>query len=215
MELTTPAGEVFNAYVTGPADAKRGVLILHDWWGMLDYNQECANYFKGLGYYAMAIDLYEGCHPSNTKEAGELMRSIDQETVNRKLHSALNFLKAPDRKLAVLGWSFGGLQAQHAAVNHPELVDALVLYYCRIAFDKQNVKNLRAPVLGIFAEAERAWPDKQVALENLMAGFDKILECHSYDADHGFANPDSARYDLDATEAAREVTLAFLDKYLR
>jgi len=69
-------------------------------------------------------------------------------------------------------------------------------------------------VLGIFAEAERTWPDKQVALENLMAEFDKILICQSYDADHGFVNPDSVKFDDQATEHSRDITVNFLNKYL-
>ncbi len=214
LTLTTEAGETFDAYLLGSNKAKRGILIIHDWWGLQDYNKACANYFHELGCQALAIDLYEGHHPENTKEAGEYMRSINQEAANRKLRTALQSLHKKGRKLAVLGWSFGGVQAQYAAVENPDLVQALVLYYCRIVLDKQNVQALQAPMLAIFAETERTWPDKQMALENLMLEFDKTLECHSYDADHGFANPESLHYDPEVTEEARQVTLEFLNKYL-
>jgi len=214
LQLKTEADEIFDAYMIGSENAKRGILVIHDWWGLLDYNKDCANHFDSLGCQALVVDLYEGYHPENTKEAGEYMRSIDQEVANRKLRTALQTLHKPNRKLAVLGWSFGGLQAQYAAVENPDLIDAVVLYYCRIVLDKQNVKNLKAPILAIFAETERTWPDKQMALENLMLEFDKTLECHSYDADHGFANPESVRYDDEVTEDARKVTLDFLEKHL-
>ncbi len=214
LQLKTQAGEVFDAYLMGKDEAKRGVLVIHDWWGLQDYNKDCAHYFDSLGCQALVIDLYDGYHPKNTKEAGEYMRSIDQQVANRKLRMALQTLHKSGRKLAVLGWSFGGLQAQYAAVENPDLIHAVVLYYCRIVLDRQNVKNLNAPVLAIFAETDRTWPDKQMALENLMLEFDKPFECHSYDADHGFANPESVRYDPEATEEARQVTLAFLNKHL-
>lgn len=214
MELTTTTGEVFDIYIAGPKGATKSVLIIHDWWGVLDYNREWATQFAQKGYRAMVIDLYDGYHPKDVKEAGEYMRSIDQEVANRKLYTALNFLQAPNRKIATLGWSFGGLQAQQAALQNPDKVDAVVLYYCRIIFDRQNVANLRGAVLAIFAETERTWPDKQVALEHVMSELDKPLVCYSYDADHGFANPESPRYDSEVTEEAWQATINFLNKQL-
>ena len=214
MELTTTAGEVFDTYVAGPEKATKSVLIIHDWWGILDYNREWADQFAQKGYRAMVIDLYDGYHPKDVKEAGEYMRGINQEIANRKLQTALDFLQASKRKVATLGWSFGGLQAQQATLHNPDKVDATVLFYCRIIFDRQNVVNLHGPVLAIFAETERTWPDKQVALEHVMSELDKTLVCYSYDADHGFANPDSPRYDSEVTEEAWQMTVSFLDKYL-
>jgi carboxymethylenebutenolidase len=214
MELTTTAGEVFNVYIVGAEEATKSVLIIHDWWGVLDYNREWANQFAQKGYRAMVIDLYKGYHPKNVKEAGEYMRSIDQEVANQKLQTALNFLKTPHCKVATLGWSFGGLQAQQATLKNPEKVDATVLYYCRIIFDRQNAINLRGAVLAIFAETERTWPDKQVALEHVMSELDKTLVCYSYDAGHGFANPDSPHYDSEVTEEAWQMTVNFLDEFM-
>lgn len=213
MQLTTHENESFDVYLVGDENAERGVLILHDWWGMLDYNKDCADHFQDLKCQALVIDLYDGKHPQNTKEASEYTHSLDQDVLNRKISTALNYLKRDDRKIAVLGWSFGGLQAQYAAINFPDLVDVLVLYYCRIVLNKQNIDSLNVPVLAIFAETEPTWPDKQAALESLMSSADKVLECHSYDADHGFANPDGIRYDDVATEEAREVVLDFLNRY--
>ncbi len=202
-------------YITGPEEATKAVLIIHDWWGLLDYNREWANEFAKLGYRAMVVDLYNGYHPVDTKKAGEYMRNIEIDVIHSKLQSALCSLQAPNRKVAILGWSFGGLQAQHAALQNPDMVDAVVLFYCRIILDKHNATTLKGPVLAIFSETERTWPDKQVALENAMIEANKILECHSYDADHGFANPDSPRYDSEVTQEAWKVTAAFLDQYLK
>jgi carboxymethylenebutenolidase len=214
MELTLPTGDVFKIYLTGPSDAKKGMLIIHDWWGMLEYNCQWADYFGNKGYRAMVIDLYEGHHPQDVKKAGEYMRSLNQNVNNSKLETALTALQASNRKVAVLGWSFGGLQAQHAALQNPEKVNALILFYCRIILDKRNVSRLNCPVLSIFSETERTWPDKQVSLEQVMSEGNKILQTQSYDADHGFVNPDSPRYDNEIAEETQQLTATFLDKYL-
>jgi carboxymethylenebutenolidase len=214
MELTTPAGEVFNTYLVGPEQATKAILILHDWWGMLDYNREWANQFAQLGYRAMVADLYNRHHPADVRAAGEYMRNLNQEVNQRKLHTALTMLKKPNCKVGLLGWSFGGLQAQYAACQYPHLVDALVLYYCRIIINKHNAMALNCPILGIFAEMERTWPDKQASLEHALTEANKVFECYSYDADHGFVNPDNLRYDSEITEEAWRVTVTFLEKYL-
>ncbi|OQW95676.1 MAG: hypothetical protein BWK79_01665 [Beggiatoa sp. IS2] len=214
MDFTTPEGEVFSTYIVGHEQATKGILIIHDWWGLLDYNREWADRFAAAGYRAMVIDLYNGRHPVDTKEAGDFVRTLDQEVVDRKIKTALQALQMPQRKIAVLGWSFGGVQAQHAILQNPEWVNAMVLYYCRIILDKSKATPLNGPILAILAETERTWPDRQAALEHIMSEAKKVLECHSYDADHGFVNPDSLRYDSEATESAWQVTLAFLNKHL-
>lgn len=214
MELTTPAGETFNIYLVGPEQAAQAILIIHDWWGMLNYNRQWADRFANAGYRAMVIDLYNDYHPVDVKEAGEYMRSLNQVVNQRKLSTALTTLQAPGRKIGILGWSFGGVQAQQAMLNNPDLVDAIAIYYCRIILDKHNVNPLKCAVLAIFAETERTWPDKQASLEHAMAETNNILDCYSYDADHGFANPDSHHYDSEVTEAAWQVTQKFFGKHL-
>ncbi|MDY7094371.1 MAG: dienelactone hydrolase family protein [Acidobacteriota bacterium] len=215
MALTTPVGETFETYTFGSEQATQGVLIIHDWWGLRDYNIQWAEQFAQLGFRALVIDLYEGRQPVDAKEAGECMRNVVQEVANRKLQTALQQLQAPQRKIAVLGWSFGGLQAQHAVLHNPEYVDAIVLFYCRIILNKQNATVLKGPVLAIFSETERSWPDKQTALEYAMTDAGKTLTCYSYEAEHGFANPQSPHYDSEITEETWQLTVDFLNQWLR
>lgn len=214
MQLSTLTGESFDTYVAGNKHATKGILIIHDCWGMLAYNCEWADAFAKLGYRALVVDLYAGHHPETIKAAGDYMRHLDQAAANRKLETALRALHAPQRKIAVLGWSFGGLQAQHIALQCPELVHALIFFYCRVLLERHTIKAFNAPTLAIFSETEATWPDKQAGLEAVMAEAGKIIECHSYDADHGFVHPDSLRYDADVTENAWHVTVNFLNKYL-
>jgi len=215
MKLTTSTGETFDVYLAGSETANKAILILHDWWGLLDYNKAWAEHFAQHGYQSLVIDLYEGHHPNDSKAAGEYMRNLDQIVLDRKIAKALTYLQKPQRKIAILGWSFGGLQAQYAALNHSDSVDAIALYYCRIILTQQNVEKLNnCAVLGIFSETERTWPDKQVTLETILGETNNKFKCYSYEADHGFANPDSPRYDEDVTEEALQVTLQFLDLIL-
>ncbi len=214
MQLTTASNIAFEAHVAGPEDAKRGLLIIHDWWGIKHYNHHWADRFGELGYRTLVVDLYDGRNPLDPAEAGEIMRSIDQDEADDILHTGVEYLQAPQRKLATLGWSFGGTQAMHATLLYPEAISATVMFYSRVITDINQLQKLHGPVLAIFAEHERTWPDKQERFEQAMAEAGKRLECASFDADHGFVNPDSPRYKSDAASASWRITVEFLDRYL-
>ncbi len=212
--LKTNLHESFEVYVTGPNYARSGILIIHDFWGVKDYNLLWAERFGELGYRAAVLDLYDGQRPSSQQEAAATMRAVDQAVAGRKMTTALEHLKTPDRKVAVLGWSFGGMQSQRAALQAPETVAATVFFYSSVITDPAELAGLRGPVLGIYAESERNWPQKQQSFEAAMTAAGCLTESVSFSAGHGFANPESPRYDADATRTAWRKTLEFLTRHL-
>jgi carboxymethylenebutenolidase len=214
LEIETPSGISFEIYVRGPEDASKGVLIIHDWWGLRSYNRQWVGHFAELSYRAAVVDLYDGQVPSDPGDAGQIMRSIDQDQANEKLSTALNFLKTANRKVATLGWSFGGMQALRASLLDADVVAATVMFYSRIISDPEVLKALRSPVLAIFSENERTWQEKKEKFQRAMKLAGKQLEVASFPADHGFANPDSEHHDAEATQASWKLTLDFLDKHL-
>ena len=70
--------------------------------------------------YEVITDLYDGEHAHDAQEAGEMMRGLDQEVTDRKLLTALAWLKGSGRRVAVLGWSLGGHQALQTTILEPE-----------------------------------------------------------------------------------------------
>lgn len=215
MELVTTQNEPFEVHTCGMKSNDKALLILHDWWGVLEYNLEWAENFATEGYHVAVPDLFDGYHPADTKTAGEYTRSLEQACITRKLVRALDFLhEGKNRKVAILGWSFGGLQAQHAILNEPDKVNALLLFYCRIIFKADNIKQVNCPLLAFFSESERTWPDKQQDLEQTAGLHDIYLETYSYEADHGFANPNSPRYDADVSAETKTLAIEFLHRHL-
>jgi carboxymethylenebutenolidase len=214
MQLTSRLGDTIDCYSAGNEKADNAILIIHDWWGIKPYNREWADRLAGLGYRALVIDLYNGENPADAQEAGEMMRNIDQEAADAKLLTALEYLNEAHQKVAVLGWSFGGLQAQYATLLDPQSVAATVFYYCRVISGEESVSTLQGPVLGIFSETERTWPEKQEKWIAAMDAAGKSYEFQSYNADHGFVNPESPRYDKDATDQSWQLTVDFLQRNL-
>jgi len=101
-----------------------------------------------------------------------------------------------------------------ASLFDTQAVNATIVAYCRMETDIQSLRCLNGPVLAIYAEQERNWPEKQHDFEAAMAQADKVTVSTSYNAAHGFTNPDSPRYDAEANHAAWQLILDFLDQSL-
>jgi carboxymethylenebutenolidase len=86
------------------------------------------------------------------------------------------------------------------------------MFYSRIVTDAAMLRQLGGPVLAVFAERERDWPDKMVDFERAMTRAGKDLRPVSFDAAHGFVNPAGSRYDEEAADDAWDATCVFLDE---
>ncbi|MFZ5594172.1 MAG: dienelactone hydrolase family protein [Pseudomonadota bacterium] len=215
--LSTAYGTTFDAYVSGPEDAKRGILIIHDRRGLGEHARNWADRFAGLGYRALAIDLYDGRYSNDPALATRIMTSIDQESANADLKAGVDYLKAPGRKIAAFGWDYGGGQALWAALQDPEAVAATIIYYGPLNTNLKALRTLSAsnPVLGIFGKRD-AWisPAKVAAFEDAMREAGVPLSIVQFDADHGFTNPANKSYSKVLADEAWQKTEDFLSRYL-
>ncbi len=112
-------------YVSRPAAVQGkvpGVLIIHQWMGLTEHERTVADRLAGLGYVAVAADIYgEGVRPKDVKEAAAQAGAYkgDRAVYRRRIRAGLDALKAqagvdPGR-LAVIGFCFGGTGALEAA----------------------------------------------------------------------------------------------------
>jgi carboxymethylenebutenolidase len=207
-------GQPSQAYVARPKGKPQGaLLVIHEWWGLNDWVKHEADQLAGLGYLALAVDLYKGKVATDPKEAQQLMGAKDEQWGDQVEEAGLKWLKknASGAKVATLGWCMGGGESLKASLNDPQDVDATLVYYGAPVMDTAKLKTLRGPLLGIWANKD-GWitPDK-------VAQFDKALteagvkhEFHAYDADHAFANPSGGRYNGQAAKDAWDKTVKFL-----
>ncbi|MGD8587797.1 MAG: dienelactone hydrolase family protein [Chromatiales bacterium] len=211
IQLHTTDGQPFDAYLVGSEDAGAAVMILHEWWGIKPHNRVWADRLADLGYLALVVDLYDGRVTDDADEASRWMREIDQGMADEKLKAALAYLSRPGRRIATYGCSFGGKESMQASLLAPHQVAATIVAYCRMETDVEKLKTLQGPVLAIYAQQERNWPQKQEDFEVAMAFAGKDTQGVGYDAAHGFTNPESPRYDADADQAAWETIVRFLE----
>lgn len=196
------------------------ILVIHEWWGLNDNVKAMTRRLAGEGYVALAVDLYEGKVATNPDEAKALME--DSLTKLRRqvdnLQGGYNYLgesfKAP--KIGVIGWCYGGGWSLEAGLNVPGL-DAVVMYYGRVVTDPAELKDLEAPLLGLFGENDKSLPTADVkAFEAKLKELGKEATIVIYPgADHAFANPSGGNYNPEAAADAWQRTTGHFAKYLR
>ena len=131
--------------------------------------------------------------------------------------AGIEWLKAQNPgRIATIGWCMGGGESLKASLRNADNVDATVMYYGFPVDDPAKLKTLRGPVLGIFANKDKAiTPEVVDQFEKALTEAGVKHEFHRYDADHAFANPSGGRYNPDAAKDAWKKTTAFLSATLK
>ena len=96
-------------------DAAPGILVVHQWMGLTEYEQSRCKQLADLGYVAFALDIYgKGVRPANPQQAGEFagIYKKDRALYRRRLNLGLDQLRAQNGvasdKIAAIGYCFGG-----------------------------------------------------------------------------------------------------------
>lgn len=192
-----------------------GVIMIHEWWGLNDHIKESAKTLSSQGYRVLAVDLF-GSVASSPEEAMKQTRGLNQDKAIENMKGAKQFLsKKGSKKFASLGWCFGGAQSLQISVN--EKMDATVIYYGNLVEDIEKLKNLNAPVLGIFGSIDAQIPVEKV--NNFQNNLNKLSvsnEIKIYDGvGHAFANPTGQNFAPNETKDAWAKTLQFLEINLK
>jgi carboxymethylenebutenolidase len=187
----TVSGVLFTPPGKGPFPA---VVVIHEWWGLNEWVKDQASRLADQGYVTLAIDLYRGKVATNPEVAHELMRGLPEDRAKRDLHAAIEFLKSQPNvekaRLGSIGWCMGGGYSLDVALQEPDLA-ADVINYGHLATETSSLKQINAPILGLFGGQDQGiTPDDVHAFEKQMKALGKQVDIHIYpDAGHGFENP--------------------------
>ena len=219
ITLHTDSSESFTAFVAGPKEASRAVVLAHDWFGVSPAYMEAADKLGAQGYRVVAVDLYGGRQATTHEQAGALLGALKEDLAARELDAAIKLASESGRKVAVMGFSMGVKHALSAALRNAS-VRATVLWYGETVRDPDALHHLGGAALFIVGSR-----DGTTAAENASA-FSKAAdaagvgaEIYIYPgADHAFAQPlfnQGKTYDPVATGVAWELTHSFLKRRLQ
>jgi carboxymethylenebutenolidase len=190
--------------------ARVGIVVIHEWWGLNDNIRHWSDRLAKDGYAALAIDLYGGVVAKTPDEAMKAMKAVDEKKALSHLIAAADFLEKDPRILAektgAIGWCFGGAWSLRLAMAEPNL-DAAVIYYGHLVNNPDELKPIKAEILGIFGNRDKAITPEDVNAFDAALGTAKVKHTiFRYDADHAFANPSNPRYEQkSATDAWAKV----------
>jgi len=105
-----------------------GVLIVHQWLGITDYEKHRAEMLAKLGYVAFCADIYgKGVRPKDTSESGPLASryKADRPLLRARVNAGLEVLKknqfADPSRIAAIGYCFGGTTVLELARSGADL----------------------------------------------------------------------------------------------
>jgi carboxymethylenebutenolidase len=184
-----------------------GVVVLQEWWGLVDHVRDVCDRLAREGFVALAPDLYRGDATSDPSEAQRLMMDLDIPRAGEDLVAAVQTLLSHDAvdgaKVGCIGFCMGGQLALHGAACSPRIGAVVDCYgiHPNVSVDASEVQ---ASVLGVFAENDEFVPPPAVeALKESLeeAGVRNHFKTY-IGVDHAFLN--DSRPDVYDAATARE-----------
>jgi carboxymethylenebutenolidase len=216
IQIKGHGGDEIEAYMARPSDhgTRGGVVVIHHMPGYDRGTKEIARRFAELGYDAIVPNLYyreaPGAAPDDAAATARANGGVPDDRLVGDVGAAAEYLRSlpsSNGKVGVIGYCSGGRQSVLAACN----LDLNAAVDCYGAFVTgtpppdfpipitnlvDQLPNLRAPLLGLFGNDDRAPTPEQVdELDEILTREDKPHEFHRYDdAGHAFFATDRPAY---------------------
>ena len=119
-------------------------------------------------------------------------------------------------KIGSIGWCMGGGYSLSLAVNSPD-ISACAIYYERLLTDKDQLKRIKASVIGFFGEEDRGIPSASIkAFEKDMRSMGKDVSTYIYPgAGHAIANEQRSSDKADVAKDSWNKTLTSFERNLK
>ena len=187
---------VYNDSVQGKRPA---VLVVHEWWGLNDYPINRAKQLAGLGYIAMAVDMYgnrdTAANPDEAmKFAGPFYQS--PQLIKTRIDAALAKLKTYPQtdtsNIAAIGYCYGGYVVLNAAKLGEDL-KGVVSFHGDLSGVAPDKNLLKAKILVCHGLDDKFVPKESI--DNFKKQMDSVGADYTFksypNATHAFSNPDA------------------------
>jgi len=146
--------EGFLAWDDGVRGSRPGVLVVHQWMGLTDYEKGRAQQLASLGYVAFAADVYgKGVRPKSQAEAGALAGKFksDRNLLRERVSAGLAALRASGlvdpKRVAAIGYCFGGTSVLELARSGADVAGVVSFHGGLDSPDPSAGRNIKAKVL--------------------------------------------------------------------
>ena len=105
-------GQPYTGYLATAPNGGPGVIVIQEWWGLVDHIKDIADRFAGAGFTALAPDFYHGKKTKSPDEAGKLFMALNISDAEKVLKGAVDALlsnqKCNSKTAGVVGFCMGG-----------------------------------------------------------------------------------------------------------
>ena len=221
VEYDSPkGGGTIKGLLSKPAESKTklpGIIVVHENRGLNPHIEDVGRRAALAGFISLAPDALTplGGYPGTDDEGRELQRKRDRNEMLEDFIAAFEHLKNhPDctGSVGVVGFCFGGWISNMMAIKVPDLKAAVPFYGGQ---PTENIENIKAPLLLQFGELDKRVNEGWPAYEEALKKYDKEYTAYIYkNANHGFHNDTTPRYDREAAELAWTRTIDFFKEKL-
>jgi dienelactone hydrolase len=148
--------EGFLAYDTAQAGKRPGILVVHQWMGLSDYEKKRCEMLAKLGYVAFAADVYgQGIRPRSVAEAGaqagkyKSNRKLLRQRVNAGLACLRQQRLVDAQRVGAIGYCFGGTAVIELARSGADVRGVVSFHGGLDAPTPADGKNIKCRVLAL------------------------------------------------------------------
>jgi len=191
------------------------IVVVHENRGLNPYIEDVARRAALAGFISLAPDALSplGGYPGNDDEGRTLQAKRDRNEMLEDFIAAFDYLKASEfsnGRVGVVGFCFGGWISNMMAVKVPGLAAAVPFYGGQPPLEE--VAKIKAPILLHYAELDTRVNEGWPAYEQALKEHQKSYTAYMYkNANHGFHNDTTPRYDKEAAQLAWQRTVEFFE----
>ena len=217
IKLKSADGFSFSAYVAGPANATKGVVVVQEIFGVNHHIRDMADRFAALDYAVVAPAVYDraepgfevGYTPEDIAKGRDVRMKLSDADLMKDIEAAANHLSG--KKLGIVGYCFGGTVAWWGATRLQQVRGGVLLVRRRHSRHRR-MRRPNCPVQMHFGEKDASIPMTDV--DAVRAAQPKV-EVYVYEgAQHGFGCNERGSFSKPDYELAQKRTVDFFAKNL-
>ena len=162
--------EGYLAYDTGIKGKRHGVLIVHQWKGLTDYEKKRAEMLAKLGYNVFALDIYgKGIRPQSSQEAGAEAGKYksNRDLLRARAQAGLAVLQKHEltdpKRVAAIGYCFGGTTVIELARSGADVAGVVSFHGGLDSPHPEDGRNIKCKVLALHGADDPNVPPKDLA----------------------------------------------------
>lgn len=214
-------GGTIKALLCMPKDNQRklgGIVVVHENRGLNPHIEDVARRAALAGFVSLAPDALSplGGYPGNDDDGRTLQSKRDRNEMLEDFIAGFEYLNKHEYnngKVGVVGFCFGGWISNMMAVRIPTLAAAVPFYGGQAP--TEDVPRISAPLQLHYAELDtgvnKGWPEYERALKENNKEYTTYMYAN---ANHGFHNDTTPRYDKDDAQLAWQRTIDFFKQKL-